>query len=387
MPTPTEMLRTTAAIVHTCAAETPFADSRPISIEEVELSPPGPTEVLVRVLAAGLCQSDLSRLSGKRPMDVPFVPGHEGAGLVEAIGSEVNDVDVGDHVVFAYSWSCGRCERCLGGRPQICLRAGESKAKGTMPAGGFRIRWNGAAVRHYAGVSCFARHAVLDRGSVVPIDKAVPVELAALFGCALTTGIGAVVNAAKVELGSSVAVFGLGGVGLSAVLGARLRGAADIVAVDFNAAKLDAARKLGATVCIDAGTEDVEGRIRDAVGAVDFAIEAAGAAAAVENAVSVTRRGGRIVVAGLASADTAIALRPAALVSEEQEVVGCYMGSSVVARDIPRMARLFLRREISVDALIDRKIPLEGLNEGFDRLRDGRAIRQIVVPGEPAPAA
>ncbi|HJP99612.1 MAG TPA: alcohol dehydrogenase catalytic domain-containing protein, partial [Rhodanobacteraceae bacterium] len=256
-------------------------------IEDVELDPPGAGEVLVRIVAAGLCHSDLSVINGSRPRPMPMAIGHEAAGIVVATGDGVDDLAPGDHVVMVFMPSCGHCLPCSEGRPALCVPGAEANGKGELLTGAIRLHEAGTGDRlhHHLGCSAFADHAVVSRRSLVKIDKDVPLDHAALFGCAVLTGMGAVVNTAGVKPGQSVVVVGLGGVGLAAVLGAIASGAAQIVAVDLDDAKLALARELGATATVNARSEDCVDQVRALTGGgADFAFEFAGVARALENA-------------------------------------------------------------------------------------------------------
>lgn len=375
-------IRCKATILRQTGATAPYENSRPLSVEEITLDPPGATEVLVKIAGAGLCHSDLSVMNGTRPRPVPLALGHEGAGEVVETGSAVSDVRVGDPVVFQFSASCGRCRRCLEGRPQICAAAKNASAKGEMMAGGVRIHdADGKPVAHHSGVSCFAEYAVLDRGSVVVVDRDVSLASAAVFGCAVMTGVGAVMNTARIRAGDKVAVLGLGGVGLSGVMGARLAGAETIIAIDLDERKFARALELGATHAMRADDPDIVANIMDLTrGGVDFAIDLAGAVPALELGYAICCRGGAVVTAGLAPAGAKFAIEQADLVSQEKSVLGCYMGSCVPVRDIPRFIELHRQGRLPVDRLIDRTVTFEQMNEGFDRLASGEMIRQILVP-------
>lgn len=376
------------AVLRRIGCPQPYAESRPLSIETITLAPPTASDVVVKVAGAGLCHSDLSVINGDRGRDVPMVMGHEGAGEIVELGSAVTDLRVGDHVAFQFSVSCGRCRACLGGRPNICEAAPAARSRGELLSGGSRITdAGGATLRHQAGVSCFAEYAVVHRGSVVVIDPELPLTEAAVFGCAVMTGVGAVVNTANLRAGESVAVYGLGGVGLSGIMGARVAGAGTIVAVDIEEAKLDKARTLGATHCFNARDPDLDAKVREATaGGVDCALDFAGAIPALQSAYAVTVRGGRVVTAGLAPFGAQFAFEQGDLVSNEKQICGCYMGSCVPVRDLPRFVKLYRSGALPVDALIDSIIGFDELNAGFDRLAQGSALRQILAPhGGPRP--
>ncbi|HXZ16053.1 MAG TPA: alcohol dehydrogenase catalytic domain-containing protein, partial [Roseiarcus sp.] len=271
-------MRVRAAVLRTLGLPPPYARSRPLEIAELDLAPPGRGEVLVRVGAAGLCHSDLSVIDGSRPRPVPMALGHEAAGVVEALGGGVTDLAVGDHVVLVFVPSCGRCGPCAAGRPALCEPGARANGAGSLLSGERRLSYQAGPVNHHLGVSAFADHAVVARESCVRIDPDLPLDLAALFGCAVLTGVGAVINTARVEPGATVAVVGLGGVGLSAVIGARLAGARQIVAVDLSEEKLAFARRLGATDAVNAASPDAVQTVRGlSGGGVAFAFDMAGA--------------------------------------------------------------------------------------------------------------
>lgn len=377
-------MKMTAAVLRRTDAPQPFADSKPLSIEEVELDPPGPLEVLVKIGGGGLCHSDLSVMNGSRPRPVPMVLGHEGSGEVMEVGSAVNDVNVGDHIVFQFSPSCGRCRRCLEGRPQVCELAAATKGAGELMSGARRLRdAEGKPVNHHTGVSCFAEYAVVDRGSVVVIDKDLPLDEAALFGCAVMTGVGAVINTARILPGDSVAVIGLGGVGLNGILGAKLGGAETIIAIDLNDDKLGLARQLGATHTVNASDANHVEQVRDLTnGGVDYAIDLAGAIPAMNTAYAITRYGGTVVTAGLSPSTAEFSFNQGDLVAQEKAIKGSYMGGCVPVRDIPRFISLYRQGRLPVDKLISGRVGFDGLNAGFDKLQQVATLRQILVPGE-----
>ena len=384
-------MKTRAAVLETIGLPAPYAQSRPLRIREVELAPPGPGEVLIRVRAAGLCHSDLSVVSGDRPRPVPMVLGHEsaaevvecGAGVTAGMDANPGALRPGDRVVLVFMPSCGSCMPCMEGRPALCEPGAASNGAGTLLSGARRLSLDGAAVNHHVGVSCFADYAVVSQRSCVKIDFT-EAELshaeAALFGCAVLTGAGAVINTARVQAGSSVAVLGLGGVGFSALLAAVASGAREVVAIDLNDAKLELARELGATACVNAGAPDAAEQVRALTrGGVDYAFEMAGAIPALELAWRITRRGGSTVSAGLPHPDKRFALPPVQLVAEERTLRGSYIGSAVPARDIPRYIDLYRRGKLPVDRLMGERLALDDINRGFDRLASGHALRDVVV--------
>ncbi|QGN57483.1 zinc-binding dehydrogenase [Nostocoides sp. HKS02] len=373
-------MRVTAAVLGRTSAKAPFASSRPLELEELTLERPGPGEVLVRVGAAGVCHSDLSVVDGVRPRPVPMVLGHEAAGIVEEVGPGVHHVRPGDHVVFAFVPSCGDCVPCLSGRPALCERGAAANTAGTLLSGRRPFaRPDGSPVNQHLGVSAFAERTVAAAASVVPVPAELPFEQAALFGCALLTGVGAVLNTAKVEPGSSALVVGLGGVGLAAVMGARLAGCETIVAVDLDPAKFELARALGASDAVLVG-EEAAGAVHELTrGGADYAFEAAGHPDALAFAYAATRRGGTTVGIGLPHPDQRYALPALSLVTEERRLVGSYMGSSVPRRDIPRYVRLFQQGRLPVDLLAGGTFELAAVNEAMDALAAGAVARQVLV--------
>lgn len=373
-------MKVRAALLTRTGAPLPYADSRPLQIVEMDLAPPGPGEVLVRIAAAGLCHSDLSIINGDRPRRTPIVLGHEAAGVVEALGEGVTDLEPGDHVILVFVASCGHCDPCSEGRPVLCEPAAAANVAGTLLGGGKRLSYQGETIDHFIGVSAFAEYAVLSRRSLQKIDKELPLEIAALFGCAVMTGVGAVVNTAQVRPGQSVAVVGLGGVGLSALMGAVAAGASRVVAVDLADDKLVLAKALGATDVINAGAANAVEQLRELTGGgVDHALEMVGSAKALEFAYKVTRRGGMTVTVGLPASSQNLMTPVWHLVAEERTLKGSYLGSCVPRRDIGRFVSLYRNGRLPVDQLLTGRLPLEQINEGFDRLHRGEAIRQVIV--------
>jgi alcohol dehydrogenase len=373
-------MKTRVAILEEMGRERPYARTRPLTIAEVELAPPQRGEVLVRIGAAGLCHSDLSVINGDRPRPTPMALGHEAAGVVVALGEGVDDLAPGDHVAMVFVPSCGCCAPCAEGRPALCEPAAKANGAGEMLAGGRRIARDGSPVHHHLGVSAFAEHAVVSRRSLVKLPADLPLVDAALFGCAVLTGVGAVANTARLAPGSSVAVIGLGGVGLAAVLGAVAAGAARIVAIDLEPTKLAIATGLGASDAIDARDEYLVERVKEITGGgVDAAFEMAGSAKALELAWAVTRRGGTTVTAGLPNPAQRLQLPPVQLVAEERTLKGSYVGSCVPSRDIPRYVALYRAGRLPVDRLRGEIIALDDINAAFDRLADGKTLRQVIA--------
>lgn len=370
-----------AAVLETIGAPQPFDKTRPLTIEELELDPPGDHEVLVQIRAAGLCHSDLSVIDGNRPRPVPMALGHEAAGVVKAVGAGVTDLSPGDHVVTVFVPSCGHCSPCAEGRPALCEPAAIANNAGTLVGGEHRLhRADGTPVNHHLGVSAFADHAVVSRHSLVRIDRDLPFQHAALFGCAVLTGVGAAINSADIKAGQTVAVIGLGGVGLNSVLGALVAGAGQVIAIDLDEDKLAMARSLGASAGINAADEDCVSQVKALTnGGVDCAIEMAGSEKALELAYQVTRRGGTTVTGGLAHPDRKVSIQQVSLVAEERTLKGSYVGSCVPVRDVARYVCLFRQGRLPVDKLLSDTLTLDEINEGFERLANGKAIRQVIL--------
>ncbi len=371
-------MRIQAAVLRGVGESRPYAQSRPLRIEELDLAPPGRGEVLVRIAAAGLCHSDLSVINGDRPRPLPMALGHEAAGVVEALGEGVSSLAVRDHVVMVFMPSCGHCLYCGEGRPALCEPGGAANASGTLLDGDIRLSDANGPIHHHLGCSAFATHAVVSERSLVRVDKDLPLEEAALFGCAVLTGVGAAVNTAQVRPGQSVVVVGLGGVGLAALMGAKAAGAARIIAVDLSPEKLALAAELGATDCLNGRDSDALAAFSKQSGGSDVALEMAGSVAALETAFALTRRGGVTVTAGLPPPTTTLPLSVVRLVAEERTLKGSYIGSCVPARDIPRYIALYRAGLLPVDRLVSGYLDPGEINLGFDRLADGSAVRQIV---------
>ena len=376
-------MKVRAAVLRQIGLPAPYAQSRPLSIEEVELADPGPGELRVKIHAAGLCHSDLSAINGDRPWPVPIVPGHEAAAEVIEVGSAVLDLKAGDHVVLVFRPSCGACPDCSVGRPALCGPGGESNAAGGLLGGYRRLSLlGGGTLHHHMGCAAFAEYATVSRRSVVPIDRDLPWTQAALFGCAVLTGAGAVFNTARVEAGSQTAVVGLGGVGFSSLMAAIAAGARDVIAIDVLPAKLERARELGATRVFDARDPEVVAQVKAATGGgVDYAFEMAGPVPALELAYRITRRGGTTVSAGLPNPAAIWPLQAVSMIAEERTIKGSYIGSCVPSRDVPRFVAMFRAGRLPVDQLLSETIGLDDLNPALDRLARGESVRQVIVMG------
>ncbi|MCU0868961.1 MAG: zinc-dependent alcohol dehydrogenase family protein [Burkholderiales bacterium] len=368
------------AVLRKAAKPQPYAQSRPLEIEEFDLAPPGPREVLVKIMAASLCHSDLSTINGDRRRQVPMVLGHEAAGVVVDTGPGVSDLRAGDHVVLVFSPSCGECAACKEGLPQRCEPGQQANGAGTLLGGAIRLSQHGQLVYHHVGCSAFATHAVVNRGSLVKVDDALPFAHAALFGCGVLTGVGAALNTAKVFPGASVAVVGLGGVGFNAMFGAQAAGASQVIAVDLHDDKLELAKTFGATATVNASDPDAIAKVKALTnGGVDFGLEMAGSVHAMELAYRLTRRGGTTVTAGLPHPDARWQLQHVNLTAEERTVKGSYMGSCCPPRDMPRYIEMFRRGALPVDRLMSDTLTLDRINEGFDALASGHTVRQVIL--------
>lgn len=380
MPAVMSAVATRAAVLSATGAARPYADSRPLSIETVTLDAPGPGEVRVVIKAAGLCHSDLSVINGDRPRPLPMALGHEAAGVVEALGQGVTDLAVGDHVVMAFMPSCGHCNPCAEGRPALCEPGAAANGRGELLGGAKRLHSHGHPLNHHLGCSAFAERAVVSRRSLVKIDPALSFEEAALFGCAVLTGVGAVVNTARIKAGQSAVVVGLGGVGLASVLGALASGASPVVAVDLSEDKLALARTLGPVQTVNAADPDAVDQVRALTnGGADFVFEMAGSIRALEAAWKMTRRGGTTITAGLPPPDAALPVNVVSLVGEERTLKGSYIGTCVPSRDIPRYVALYRQGRLPVDRLMSGTITLDDINTGFDRLHAGEVVRLVVT--------
>ena len=373
-------MKTLAAVLRQRGLPAPYAQSRPLVIEELELDPPGEGEVLVAMSAAGLCHSDLSVINGTRLWPLPIVIGHEACGVVREIGKGVKDLREGDHVVFSFLPTCGHCPMCAAGRASLCEPGVLANRAGKLITGGVRFqKANEGRVHHHSGVAGYSQFSVVARESIVKIEPDLPMETAVLFGCAIMTGVGAVVNTAKVAAGTSVAVFGMGGVGLSTVMGAKAVGAWPIIAVDRLASKESLAKQCGATHFVNASACDAVAAIRDLThGGAETAFEAVGDERVIAQAFGATRRGGRTVCIGLPHPDKMLSVPALAFAAEERVLMGSYMGSCVPQRDIPRFIAMYRAGLLSVDLLRSREIRLDEVNEAFDLLDRGEVARQVI---------
>ena len=373
-------VKTKAAVLSEMGRPEPYIQSQPLAIEEVTLSDPGPGEVLVEVVAAGLCHSDLSVINGSRPRPMPMIIGHEASGIVREVGPGVTDLAPDDHVVFSFVPMCGHCLPCSEGRPALCEPGAKANLTGTLLSGSRHFqRHDGHELNHHLGVSSYSHFTVAAQESLIRIEPDLPMEIAALFGCAVMTGVGAVVNTARVPPGNSVAIFGLGGVGMSSVMGARAAGAYPIIAVDLLDSKLELAKQFGATHLVNAGNGDAVQAVRDLThGGAQFAFESVGNEKVLAQAFQATRRGGTTVTIGLPHPSKQVSVSAVTMVAEERTLKGSYMGSAVPRRDVPRYIAMYQAGLLPVDKLLSRTITLDEINPAFDALARGEVLRQII---------
>ncbi|UWX97000.1 alcohol dehydrogenase catalytic domain-containing protein [Arthrobacter zhaoxinii] len=361
------------AVLQTIGAPRPYAQSRPLVVRDLQLQPPGPGEILVRIEAASLCHSDLSVVNGSRRRPLPMLLGHEAAGKVEELGEGVEDLAVGQRVVMAFLPRCGECAGCRTEGKMPCIPGSAANNAGTLLGGGMRLHGKGGEeVRHHLGVSGFATRAVVNRKSVVPVEDDIPPEVAALLGCAVLTGGGAVLNPARPGKDDDVAVVGLGGVGMAALLTALSLDVHSVIGIDALPGKLARARELGADA-VYTPQEALDAGIRPAL-----VIEAAGHPRAFETAVRITAPGGTTVTVGLPAPDQTSEIAPLTLTAEARTIIGSYLGSAVPSRDIPVYAQLWREGKLPVEELVSSTIALEDINAAMDTLADGQAIRQVI---------
>jgi alcohol dehydrogenase len=373
-------LKTRAAVVERQGLPRPYQSSKPVSVKELELIGPLKNEVLVKVEAAGLCHSDLAVIEGVRRPPMPIVLGHECAGRVVDVGENVSPSRKGERVVLSFAQSCGECVYCLSGRPTLCDAGRAANNEGVLVTGGTRFRLDGREVHHHLGVSAFSEYIVVPSSSAIPVPPELPPERLALFGCAIPTAFGAVINAAQVKPGSSVAVFGCGGLGLNIIQALRIVGAMQIIAVDIFPEKLEKASRLGATDIVNASRQDPVAEVRRLTGGrgAEYCFEATGNTRVMAQAFLATRKGGTTVILGVTSPEDKVELPSWLIMGEERRIIGSYMGSIVPRRDIPILVSLFAKGVIRLDEVVTGYLTLDELNEGLDLLAEGVAVRQII---------
>ncbi|MFD9817015.1 zinc-binding dehydrogenase [Streptomyces sp. NPDC059080] len=371
-------MKTRAAVLRTVSTDRPYATTAPVAVEELELGAPREGEVLVKIAAASLCHSDLSVVNGDRVRPLPMALGHEAVGVVVETGPGVRRVTPGDHVALVFVPSCGSCADCAQGRPALCAAAAAANGSGGLLHGPSLLTdAAGERVHHQLGVSAFAEHAVVAQESLVPIPRDVPFAVASMFGCAVLTGAGAVINTAALRPGQSTVVYGLGGVGLSAVLGARAAGAYPVVAVDPVAEKRELALRLGASHAY--APDEAPAAIRELTsGGAEIAVEAVGSPAVMAVCLDVVGRGGKVVSVGLPAPGRALEVPALAFAGEGKSLLGSYMGDAVPSRDIPRFLNLWRAGLMPVELMHTGTLPLTGINDALEELASGRAIRQVL---------
>ncbi|WP_286670301.1 S-(hydroxymethyl)glutathione dehydrogenase/class III alcohol dehydrogenase [Shewanella rhizosphaerae] len=359
-----------------------WGPGQPLSVEEVDVMYPKAGEVLVKIVATGVCHTDAFTLSGDDPEGVfPAILGHEGGGIVEAVGEGVTSVAVGDHVIPLYTPECGECKFCKSGKTNLCQKIRETQGKGLMPDGTTRFFKDGQPIFHYMGCSTFSEYTVLPEISLAKVNPAAPLEEVCLLGCGVTTGMGAVLNTAKVEPGASVAIFGIGGIGLSAIIGATMAGASRIIAIDINESKFELARQLGATDCInpknyDKPIQEVIVELTD--GGVDYSFECIGNVDVMRSALECCHKGwGESVIIGVAGAGQEISTRPFQLVTG-RVWRGSAFGGVKGRSELPEIVEKYLRGEFKLSDFITHTMALEEINTAFDLMHEGKSIRSVV---------
>ena len=356
-----------AAVLH--------APNQPLTIEDIQIDKPGPREVLIRTAVAGLCHSDLHFIEGKYPWPVPAVLGHESAGVVEAVGSDVTYVKPGDHVITCLSVFCGHCEHCLTGHMSICQTPEVKQPPGQAE----RLHWKGQKLNQFLNLSSFAEQMLVHEHALVKVRPDMPMDLAALIGCGVITGYGAVVHTAKVSPGETVAVIGCGGIGLSAVNGAAIAGAGRIIAVDRDPVKLEMAKAFGATDVVDASAGDPAAQVLELTsGGVHYAFECVGLKQTVEQSFGMLRPGGTATIIGMVPFGTKVELHGADFL-RERRIQGSAMGSNRFRVDMPRLVDFYLQGKLHLDQMISGRMPLERINEGFEEMKKGGIARNVIV--------
>ena len=357
--------------------------NEPLSIDNVRLDPPGPGEVLIKVEAAGICHTDQHYMSGDLSCLLPAVVGHEGAGRIEAVGSEVTRFSPGQRVCMTWRPRCGECRYCVTGQPAMCERAVVQSTRGGLLDGTSRLHGRSTTIHHLLGVSCFAQYAVVSERAVVAVPEDIPAEIAAIAGCAVITGVGAVLTVIGACAGRSIAIFGAGGVGLSAVMGAKLSGAGHIIVIDVVPDRLEMARTLGATAVINAAEVDPGTELASLVpGGLDFAIEAVGRADTLVAAFVCLRPRGTVVAVGLGRQDAVVTIPLNQLVQREKRVLGSLYGSSNPTVDLPRLFDLYRAGQLPLEMLLGRRYRLDQVNQAYADLATGSVGRGVLLPWE-----
>jgi len=354
-----------------------YEPNSPLRVEEVTLDEPQDQEVLVKLVATGVCHTDLHAIKGDLSVPLPAILGHEGAGIVEKVGPGVTTLQPGDHVVLMVIFSCGKCPFCAMGKPTYCSAGLGAMIMGTLPGGGKRLHKGDQALSHWWSQSSFAEYAVVHERTAVKIREDAPLEVAALFGCGVTTGVGAVVNTAGLRPGESIAIFGCGGVGLSAVMGAKLAGAGKIVAVDMLDQKLEMAKELGADYVVNASQENPTQRIMQLTGGADYAIECIGNVDVIAQALTSINFAGKCVVVGSSPPGSMLNLAPTQF-ALGKTLTGCLQGSIVASVDVPRYIDLYMMGKLPIEKLITRNYSLDEINDAFKALEAGEIMRSVI---------
>jgi S-(hydroxymethyl)glutathione dehydrogenase/alcohol dehydrogenase len=355
-----------------------YEPNTPLKIEKVTLDEPQANEVLVRIVATGVCHSDLHFMKGEMPVPVPVVPGHEGAGIVEKVGSGVTTLQPGDHVVMMVAFSCGKCRYCIDGKPTMCVENLPIQSMATLPGGGIRLHKGKQALNHMFGLASYAEHAVVHERSCVKVREDAPLDVLCLLGCGTSTGIGAAINSTGIKPGESIAIFGCGGVGLSAVMGAKLAGAGKIIAVDTLDKKLKMAQKLGADHLIDASVDDPMIKVMELTGGgADYALECIGNVNVMTQAFASIRFGGKFIVVGMAPLGTVFSIATYEFLLGKT-ISGTVQGDINPQIDIPRYIDLYMNGKLPIDKLISKTYGLEQINEAFEALEKGQVIRSVI---------
>jgi len=356
-----------------------YEPGTPLKIEDVTLDEPGEHEILVKLAATGVCHSDLHMMKGEMPQPTPFVPGHEGAGVVEKVGPGVTTVQPGDHVILMVAISCGKCRFCVEGRPTLCVENLPIQMMATLPGGHMRLRKGDQQLHHLFGLACYAEKTVVHERSAVKIRDDAPLETVCLLGCGASTGIGTAINTTGIKAGENIVIFGCGGVGLSAVMGAKLAGAGSIIAVDVLDSKLQKAGELGATHLINAAQDDPATKVTELLGGgADYALEFIGNVEVTAKALGTIRAGGTLVVAGMAPVTSVLTIAPFEFLIGKT-ITGAVQGDIVAPVDIPRYVDLFMEGRLPIDKLVSRTYALDGINEAFEAMEKGEAIRSVIT--------
>jgi len=355
-----------------------YETNTPLKVEDVTLDDPQQNEILVKIVASGVCHSDLHFMKGDMPQPVPFVPGHEGAGIVEKVGPGVTTVQPGDHVLLNIAFSCGKCPRCYEGRPTLCVENLPIQMMATLPGGGTRLHKGDQTLYHLFGLACFAESVVVHERSAIKIREDAPLDVVCVLGCGVSTGIGAAINTADVRPGESIAIFGCGGVGLSAIMGAKLAGAGKIIAIDTVDSKLNKAKELGADYMVNASQDEPQGKVAEITGGgADYAIECIGNVDVMVQALGAVRTGGICVVAGMAPLADTLSIAPFHFLLGKT-ITGSTQGDVVPQIDIPRYIDLFMAGKLPIDKLITKSYNLDQVNEAFEALKKGEAIKSVI---------